>query len=123
MFLSKPLRIQSDKSLSTQGSITSPKNKPCPTSLVLWTDFSILQQQFLESNSEFIPQDAEHFSSIQYLRELGQDLCDRPLASEKDSETYQRLAVEWPTTNIISYLLGIDRILAELSGPEPVAVQ
>jgi hypothetical protein len=29
--LSKPLRIQTDKSLSTQCSITSPKNKPCPT--------------------------------------------------------------------------------------------
>ncbi|KAF4610376.1 hypothetical protein G7Y89_g15743 [Cudoniella acicularis] len=28
---SKPYRIQTDKSLSTQGSITSPKNKPCPT--------------------------------------------------------------------------------------------
>ncbi|KAH6675940.1 hypothetical protein B0J14DRAFT_477695, partial [Halenospora varia] len=48
------------------------------------------------------------FSSIQYLKELGQDLCDRPLASEKDLETYQRLAVERPTTNIISYLLGIE---------------
>ncbi|CZT13877.1 uncharacterized protein RCO7_00684 [Rhynchosporium graminicola] len=30
-FLSKPLYIQTDKSLSTQGSITSPKNKLCPT--------------------------------------------------------------------------------------------
>ena len=42
-FLSKPLRIQTDKSLSTQGSITSPKNKPCPTLLKPWTDFPILQ--------------------------------------------------------------------------------
>jgi hypothetical protein len=31
--LSRPLRIQTEKSLSTQGSITSPKNKPCPTLL------------------------------------------------------------------------------------------
>ena len=31
--LSKSLRVQTDKSLSTQGSITSPKNKPCPTLL------------------------------------------------------------------------------------------
>jgi hypothetical protein len=42
--LSKPLRIQTDKSLSTQGSITSPKNKPCPTLLKPWTDFPIRQQ-------------------------------------------------------------------------------
>ena len=31
--LSKPLRVQTDKSLSTQGSITSPKNRRCPTLL------------------------------------------------------------------------------------------
>jgi hypothetical protein len=69
-FLSKPLRIQTDKSLSTQGSITSPKNKPCPTLLMPWTDFPILQQQLFERVSDFIPQDAEHFSSVQYLKEL-----------------------------------------------------
>jgi hypothetical protein len=40
--LSKRLRIQTDKSLSTQGSITSPKNKPCPTLLKPWTDFPVL---------------------------------------------------------------------------------
>lgn len=43
--LSKPLRIQTDKSLSTQDSIASPKNKPCPTLLKPWTDFPVLQQQ------------------------------------------------------------------------------
>jgi hypothetical protein len=102
--LSKPLRIQTDKSLSTQGSITSPKNKPCPTFLKPWTDFPILQQQLFEKVYEYIPPEEEYFSSTQYLKELGQDLCDRPLASEKDLETYQRLAVERPTTNIISHL-------------------
>ncbi len=102
--LSKPLRIQTDKSLSTQGSITSPKNKPCPTLLKPWTDFLVLQQQLFERIYEYIPRDAGLFSSTQYLTELGQDLCDRPLASEKDLEAYQRLAVERLTTHIISYL-------------------
>ena len=92
--LSKPLRVQTDKSLTTQGSITSPKNKPCPTLLKPWTDFPVLQQQLFERIYEYIPRNAELFSSIQYLTELGQDLCDRPLASEKDLEAYQRLAVE-----------------------------
>jgi hypothetical protein len=31
--LSKPLRIQTNKSLNIQGSITNPKNKPCLTFL------------------------------------------------------------------------------------------
>ncbi|TVY90595.1 hypothetical protein LAWI1_G003827 [Lachnellula willkommii] len=107
--LSKPLRIQTNKSLSTQGSITSPKNKPCPTLLKPWTDFPVLQQQLFERIYEYIPRDAELFSSTQYLTELGQDLCDRPLASEKDLEAYQRPAVERPTTHIISHLQRIEK--------------
>jgi hypothetical protein len=106
--LSKHLRIQTDKSLSTQGSITSPKNKPCPTLLKPWTDFPVLQQQLFERTYEYIPRDAELFSSTQYLTELGQNICDRPLASEKDLEAYQRLAVEQPTTHIISHLQQIE---------------
>ncbi|KAH7364889.1 hypothetical protein BKA65DRAFT_145816 [Rhexocercosporidium sp. MPI-PUGE-AT-0058] len=106
--LSKPLRIQTDKSLSTQGSITSPKNKPCPTLLKPWRDFPVLQQQLFERTYEYIPRDAGLFSSTQYLTELGQDICDRPLASEKDLEAYQRLAVERPTTHIISHLQRIE---------------
>jgi hypothetical protein len=106
--LSKPLSIQTDKSLSTQGSITSPKNKPCPTLLKPWTDFPVLQQHLFERVYEYIPRDAELFSSTQYLTELGQDICDRPLASEKDLEAYQRLAVERPTTHIISQLQRIE---------------
>jgi hypothetical protein len=113
--LSKPLRIQTNKSLSTQGSITSPKNKPCPTLLKPWTDFPVLQQQLFERIHEYIPRDAELFSSTQYLRELGQDLCDRPLASEKDLEAYQRLAVERPTTHIISHLQQIEKARREFN--------
>ncbi|CZT07739.1 uncharacterized protein RCO7_11231 [Rhynchosporium graminicola] len=105
--LSKPLRIQTDKSLSTQGSITRPRDKPCPTLLKPWTDFPVLQQQLFERIYEHIPRDAELFSSTQYLTELGEDLCDRALASEKDLEAYQRSAVERPTTHIISHLRQI----------------
>jgi multidrug efflux pump subunit AcrA (membrane-fusion protein) len=113
--LSKPLRIQTDKSLSTQGSITSPKNKPCPTLLKPWTDFPVLQQQLFERIYEYIPRDAGLFSSTQYLTELGQDLCDRPLASEKDLEAYQRLAVERPTTHIISRLQQVEEARHEFN--------
>ncbi len=99
--LSKHLRIQTDKSLSTQGSITSPKNKPCPTLLKPWTDFPVLQQQLFERTYEYIPQNAELFSSTQYLNELGQNICHRLLASEKDLEAYQRLAIEQPNAHYL----------------------
>ena len=62
----------------------------------------------LRKNLRIHTRDAELFSSTQYLTELGQDLCDRPLASEKDLEGYQRLAVKRPTTHIISHLQRIE---------------
>jgi hypothetical protein len=74
-----------------------------------WTEFLIQQQQLFERVCKYIPQDAELFSSVQYLTELGQDLCNQPLASEKDLEAYQCLAVERPTTNIILHLQGIKK--------------
>ena len=63
ILLSKPLRVQTDKSASTQGSITNTKNKPCPTLLQPWTDFPILQQELFERVYGYFPQDAEYFSS------------------------------------------------------------
>jgi hypothetical protein len=55
IFLSKLLCVQTDKSLSTQGSITSSKNKPCLTLLKPWTDFPIRQQQLFERVYKYIP--------------------------------------------------------------------
>jgi hypothetical protein len=80
-----------------------------------WTDFPVLQQQLFERIYKYIPRDAGLFSSTQYLTELGQDLCDRPLASEKDLEAYQRSAVERPTTHIISHLQQIEEARREFN--------
>jgi hypothetical protein len=113
--LSKPLRIQTDKTLSTQGSITSIKHKPCPTLLKPWTEFPVFQQRLFERIYEYIPRNAKLFSSIQYLTELGRDICDRPLASEKDLETYQRLGIERPITYIISHLEQIEEARREFN--------
>jgi hypothetical protein len=74
-----------------------------------------VQQQLFERVYEYIPRDAGLFSSTQYLTELGQDLCDRPLASEKDLEAYQRSAVERPTTHIISHLQQIEEARREFN--------
>ena len=47
----------------------------------------------------------------QPFKERGLDICDLPLANEKDLEAYQRLAVEIPTTHIISHLQRIEEAL------------
>jgi hypothetical protein len=86
-----PTGMQTDRSLSTQGSITNPKNKPCPTPLKPWTDFPELQQQLFERTYEYIPLDTELFTSTQYFTGLGQDICDRPLAMFAPVPLHRRL--------------------------------
>jgi hypothetical protein len=103
------LHLKTPPHLSYHSSISSPKNKSCPTLLKPWTDFPIRQQQLFERVRKYIPRDAQQFT------ELGQDLCNRPLASEKDLEAYQRVAVERPTTNIISQLQKIEDARRELN--------
>ncbi|KAL2357208.1 hypothetical protein BJ546DRAFT_1113171 [Cryomyces antarcticus] len=102
--LSKPLRIQTDKSLTTKGSITNPKDRPCPTEIKPWMEFPSLQQERFRILSGYLCHREGQFSSKQHLQELGQELCDRPFASEKDLEAYQRPAVERPISSIISAL-------------------
>ena len=102
--LSMPLCIQTNKSLTTKGSITSSKNKACPTLLKPWSDFSNLLEQLCQKILNNIPSEERLFSSSQYLTELGQSLCDRPFASEDDLRSYQRFAVEQPTAIIVRYL-------------------
>jgi hypothetical protein len=80
-----------------------------------WTDFPVLQQQLFERIYKYIPRDTGLFSSTLYLTELGQELCYRPLASERDLEAYQRFAVERPTMRIISYLQQIIEACLELN--------
>lgn len=92
-FLSRPLQIQTDRSLTTKGSTTSVKDRPCPTLVKPWIEFPKVQQQVFETVAEYLPEDAKHFNSVQYLSELGQNICDRPLASEKDLETINA----WPS--------------------------
>lgn len=115
MFLTKQVYSQKDKRLSTKGSVTNPKDRLCPTLVKPWTDFPVQQQQLFEEIYKYIPQDEELFSSTHHLAELAKGICDRPLASEKDFELYQRLAVEKPTTDIIHQLVQVEEARRELN--------
>ena len=57
----------------------------------------------------------EHFSSIQYLTELGQDLCDRPLASEKDLRHINALLSSVRQRTLSPHLQGIEEARSALS--------
>lgn len=112
--LSKPLQIQHDKTLSTQRLITSSKDKLCPTTFKPWDQLPQIPYEVFAKISRHIPSTAKHFSTLQYPTELSKQLCDRPLASEKDLETYQRLAVNGPVTSVINKRQENDAARTEL---------
>ncbi|PGH02617.1 hypothetical protein AJ80_08829 [Polytolypa hystricis UAMH7299] len=104
---SKSLLVQSDRSRSTQGTVTSPKGKCYPKRLVPWKGFEEGQwRRFDEVYGFFHPQygSPKLFTSRRTLEELGQMLCDKGFASEDDLRPHQQLSVEKPISIIIAAL-------------------
>ena len=73
--VSQSMSVQTDKSLSTQGSMTSPKDKCCPTTIRPWEDFPVKRQSaFDEVYTTLHPPNNTSprlFSPLLYIEELG----------------------------------------------------
>ncbi|KAJ5579932.1 uncharacterized protein N7459_005917 [Penicillium hispanicum] len=106
--LSRPLRAGKPSS-STTGTIPIPKDKYCPTRLEQWVDCAAQQQDIYNSVCRYLQPEENPprlFSSRVELDGLRKHFT-RPINSEYDLQTYERLAVEDHTTNIISELCKI----------------
>ena len=118
--LSKDLLVQSDRSLTTKGSITNPKGKKYPSRLRLWDDFPQQQQRYFDvAYSLLYPSDRNPptaFASRSAIEDLGRILYRRPLASEKDLESYERFAVEEKVKDILGQLMSIPEAQPLLNG-------
>ena len=106
--LAQSMSVQTDKSLSTQGSTTNPKGKYCPTTLRPWLDFPSIQQDAFDTVYNVLHPPNETtprlFSPLLYIEELGRAIMDRKIASEGDLRLYHTPAVENFVANIISVL-------------------
>ena len=106
--LSQLMSVQTDKSLSTQGSVTNPKGKPCPTTILPWEDFPILRQRaFDEIHNTFHPPDGTGlrlFSPMLHVKELARTMPSRKIASEDDLKLFQHSAVENFVADVVSIL-------------------
>jgi hypothetical protein len=107
VYLSMPLSVQS-KFRATGGTTTRVDGKYYPTEILPWNDFLGIQQRNFD-----ILYDVSHPPSQTPLRvfdrgisleDLGPNVCNKPLGSEKDLELYQSSAVQNPTTAILSAL-------------------
>ena len=117
--LSKELRVETDRSLTTKGSITSPKGKKYPSRLRPWDDFPLRQQQYFDAVYTLLypPVDPPAvFTPRSAIEDLGRTLYRRPLTSEKDLESYERFAVEEKVKDVVGHLLTIPAAQDLLNG-------
>ena len=106
--LSRPLRVGTPSS-STTGTIPLPKRKYCPTRLEQWVDCAAQQQDIFNSVCRHLHPEENAprlFSSRVELDGLSKHFT-RPISSEHDLQTYERLAVEDHVNDVISELCKI----------------
>ncbi|BDD57465.1 hypothetical protein MPDQ_005575 [Monascus purpureus] len=106
----RPLRAQTP-SRSTTGKIPAPIGKHCPLRLRPWTDCEDKQREIYESVCRYLQPAGEDapqlFTSLVALEDHGRRFARRPISSEQDLETYERLAVEDHVHDIVAELCKI----------------
>ncbi|CAG8945137.1 unnamed protein product [Penicillium salamii] len=105
-----PLRAQTP-SRSTTGKIPAPIGKYCPVRLLPWTGCEARQQEIYRSVYRYLQPAGEDapqlFTSLVALEDHGRRFARRPISSEQDLETYERLAVEDYVHDIVAELCKI----------------
>ena len=102
--------MQTDRSQTTKGSITSPKGKKHPSRLLPWDDFPQQQQRYFDAAYSFLsPLDRDSpaaFVPALVIEDLVRSLCDDLWrASERDLEHYERFAVEEKVKDVVEQLM------------------
>ncbi|BDD62385.1 hypothetical protein MAP00_007353 [Monascus purpureus] len=104
------MAIQTHRSLTTKGSITSPGGRICPTFLQPW-DFRSVQQPLFDEVYRFFHPSSDSslrvFPPLIVIEDRGQQACTRPLASEADLVRYKEAEVENPVKEVIDRLAQI----------------
>jgi Lipopolysaccharide kinase (Kdo/WaaP) family len=116
-YLFQSISVQTDKSLSTQGDITSPKNKLRPDRLRPWNDFLAIQKDTQERlQSVYADYDEQRvFENLAFIEGLGRRVASRKIASEGDLANLQRETIETPVASIINHLQSLDVVQDELT--------
>ncbi|KAF7594887.1 hypothetical protein BBP40_007921 [Aspergillus hancockii] len=125
-FISRPLAVQTDRSLTTKGSITSPIGRLCPTYLKSW-DFHSAQQSLFDEVYRFFHPTSDSpmrvFPPLLVIEDRGQLACGRPLASEADLRRHQEAEVENPVREVIDRLARLPEARSMFSLAEGVTFE
>jgi hypothetical protein len=102
--------VERDKSLTSKGSITNPRNKLCPTTLKPWPNFIEQQRVVAGVLYNAFPADARLFESRSFLSGLGDRISQRPIANEKGLEYFLHNSVEDPVRSILRQLQEVEQV-------------
>lgn len=95
------LVVQTDLSLTTKGSIATPRNKWCPTNLQPWLDFPDCRKAIFASVYSGFPAEMRLFESKAFLDTLGDRVSRRRIGDEKTLELFLHNSVEDPVRSIV----------------------
>ncbi|KXH68190.1 hypothetical protein CSAL01_11474, partial [Colletotrichum salicis] len=102
--------IETDRRLTSKGSITNPRDKLCPTNLHPWSDF--LQQQSIVFGTLYdtFPTDKRCFETPSFLSGLGSRIAKRKITDEKALEYFLHNSVEDPVKAIMDELKKVEEV-------------
>ena len=117
-----PISVQTNKSWTTQGGVTSPKGKLRPITIRPWTDFLEEQGAVFDRLFEHYPlyDGPRVFESASVVAALERKVRQRPLASETDLMMIENLAIEDPVTDIVRSLAAVDAVREEFRLPASI---
>ena len=105
--------VETNKSLTSKGPLTIPRDKRCPANLLPWSDFLEQQKTTLGTLYSTFPSQTEAFETQNFLHGLGERISRKKVANEKDLEYFQHNSVEDPVRLIIQRLATDDGIRNE----------
>ena len=103
------LRIETDRSLTTKGSITNPTQRKHPTYLRPWLEFPRTHLHYFDAAYELLCNDGDppSFTPRIALEEEGHTVCRQALTSERDLEYYDRTAVAEKVRQVLEQLTSM----------------
>ncbi|KAH7112736.1 hypothetical protein EDB81DRAFT_768295 [Dactylonectria macrodidyma] len=102
--------VETDKKLTSKGSITNPRNKWCPTHLRPWSDFLEQQRVIFGALYDTFPAQSRAFESRSFLAGLGNRISQRSIGNEKTLENFLHNSVEDPVRAIIEQLKQVEEV-------------
>ncbi|OHE90288.1 hypothetical protein CORC01_14417 [Colletotrichum orchidophilum] len=102
--------VETDRRLTSKGSITNPRNKLCPTNLRPWPDFLHQQSIVFGTLYDTFPADKRCFESPSFLSGLGSRIAKRKITDEKALEYFLHNSVEDPVRAIMDELKQVEEV-------------